>query len=88
MSEENIPETDNLSASVSVHSNQDGLKKDLSDLETNEQHVIDIPQKPASAYIAVCIFCLMVAFGGFISGWDTGTIGGFLACLLYTSRCV
>ncbi|CCC70086.1 hypothetical protein NCAS_0E00160 [Naumovozyma castellii] len=79
MSEENIPETDNLSASVSVHSNQDGLKKDLSDLETNEQHVIDIPQKPASAYIAVCIFCLMVAFGGFISGWDTGTIGGFLA---------
>ncbi len=34
--------------------------------------------KPKSAYILVSIFCLLTAFGGFVFGWDTGTISGFL----------
>jgi SP family sugar:H+ symporter-like MFS transporter len=38
----------------------------------------EIPAKPASAYITVCLLCLMVAFGGFVFGWDTGTISGFV----------
>ncbi|GMM58443.1 hypothetical protein DAKH74_050600 [Maudiozyma humilis] len=41
--------------------------------------VIDLPKKPASAYVSVALICLMVAFGGFIFGWDTGTISGFVA---------
>nr|CAI6759336.1 ALI_HP1_G0047570.mRNA.1.CDS.1 [Saccharomyces cerevisiae] len=39
---------------------------------------IDLPQKPLSAYTTVSILCLMIAFGGFIFGWDTGTISGFV----------
>ncbi|QID84730.1 hexose transporter hxt9 [Saccharomyces pastorianus] len=35
---------------------------------------IEIPKKPLSAYTTVSILCLMIAFGGFIFGWDTGTI--------------
>ena len=38
----------------------------------------EMPKKPASAYITVSILCLMIAFGGFIYGWDTGTISGFV----------
>ncbi|CAR23169.1 Hexose transporter 2 [Lachancea thermotolerans] len=39
---------------------------------------VEIPKKPASAYVTVVILCLMVAFGGFVFGWDTGTISGFV----------
>ncbi|KAM3164114.1 Hexose transporter 2 [Lachancea thermotolerans] len=38
----------------------------------------EIPQKPLSEYILVMCLCLMVAFGGFVFGWDTGTISGFV----------
>ncbi|ODV87853.1 hypothetical protein CANARDRAFT_26054 [[Candida] arabinofermentans NRRL YB-2248] len=37
-----------------------------------------VPEKPKSAYIWVGMLCLMVAFGGFVFGWDTGTISGFV----------
>ena len=39
---------------------------------------IEIPKRPLSAYITVAILTLFVAFGGFIFGWDTGTISGFV----------
>ncbi|KAG0670368.1 hexose transporter hxt1 [Maudiozyma exigua] len=53
---------------------------------SQDQMVVDIPIKPASAYITISIFCVMIGFGGFISGWDTGTIGGFLAHPDYLKR--
>ncbi|CCE64514.1 hypothetical protein TPHA_0H03110 [Tetrapisispora phaffii CBS 4417] len=34
---------------------------------------------PLSQYFGVLSLCLMIAFGGFIFGWDTGTIGGFVS---------
>ncbi|ODV97694.1 hypothetical protein PACTADRAFT_47563 [Pachysolen tannophilus NRRL Y-2460] len=34
--------------------------------------------KPKSSYILVSILCLLIAFGGFVFGWDTGTIAGFV----------
>ncbi|CCD24117.1 sugar porter family MFS transporter NDAI_0C04570 [Naumovozyma dairenensis CBS 421] len=37
------------------------------------------PNTGKSAYIGVSISCAMVAFGGFVFGWDTGTISGFVA---------
>ncbi|CCH61250.1 hypothetical protein TBLA_0E01970 [Henningerozyma blattae CBS 6284] len=37
------------------------------------------PEKNKWKYTTVCIMCLMVAFGGFMTGWDIGTIGGFMA---------
>ncbi|CCK69619.1 hexose transporter HXT3 KNAG_0C05180 [Huiozyma naganishii CBS 8797] len=37
------------------------------------------PNTGRGAYMSICISCCMVAFGGFIFGWDTGTISGFVA---------
>lgn len=39
----------------------------------------EIPRKPLGAYWTVMCLCLMIAFGGFVFGWDTGTISGFVA---------
>ena len=47
--------------------------------EAEQTPIVDIPKKPASAYVTVSIFCLFIAFGGFVFGWDTGTISGFVA---------
>ncbi|KOG99158.1 hexose transporter HXT4 DI49_2499 [Saccharomyces eubayanus] len=55
---------------------------DLKDFDENHEesnNYIEIPKKPASAYITVSIMCIMIAFGGFVFGWDTGTISGFVA---------
>ena len=38
----------------------------------------EMPQKPFSAYWGVCSMCLMIAFGGMIFGYDTGSISGFV----------
>lgn len=54
-----------------------GDSKDSLNLDVTEAP-IDLPQKPLSAYTTVAILCLMIAFGGFIFGWDTGTISGFV----------
>ncbi|CCH58145.1 hypothetical protein TBLA_0A03450 [Henningerozyma blattae CBS 6284] len=70
----------------SVHSNrfqkEDDMKQDFDDMENSlddTPQAIEIPKQPKSAYITVCLTCIMVAFGGFINGWDIGTIGGFVA---------
>ncbi|CEP62208.1 sugar porter family MFS transporter LALA0_S04e10286g [Lachancea lanzarotensis] len=48
------------------------------DLKANPEKTVEIPQKPLSDYVLVMSLCLMVAFGGFVFGWDTGTISGFV----------
>lgn len=48
------------------------------DAAADREAAVDIPKRPASSYIGVSILCLMVAFGGFVFGWDTGTISGFV----------
>ncbi|KAL6942158.1 fructose symporter [Hanseniaspora vineae] len=50
--------------------NEDGTLK----IEPEEE----MPQKPFSAYMGVCCMCLMIAFGGMIFGYDTGSISGFV----------
>ncbi|CCH58141.1 hypothetical protein TBLA_0A03410 [Henningerozyma blattae CBS 6284] len=62
------------------YSAKDAKDKDnFSENDADEDTVshIALPKKPASAYIAVSIICVMIAFGGYIPGYDTGTIGGF-----------
>lgn len=36
------------------------------------------PVRTAKDFAAVSLFCLLVAFGGFVFGFDTGTISGFV----------
>ncbi|CCH59315.1 hypothetical protein TBLA_0B04810 [Henningerozyma blattae CBS 6284] len=84
--------TNSSTNSISMENSADAYiapsLKDEGDLKNDEYPIeqcdesssqIEIPKKPASAYLSVCIMCLMVAFGGFINGWDIGTIGGFVA---------
>ncbi|CCF55990.1 hypothetical protein KAFR_0A05550 [Kazachstania africana CBS 2517] len=52
--------------------------KAFNESNDDDQVAIEIPKKPASAYITVSIMCIMIAFGGFVFGWDTGTISGFV----------
>ncbi|CAI7152950.1 ATV_collapsed_G0024330.mRNA.1.CDS.1 [Saccharomyces cerevisiae] len=47
--------------------------------ESQVQPAVAPPNTGKGAYVTVSICCVMVAFGGFIFGWDTGTISGFVA---------
>ncbi|CCK69620.1 sugar porter family MFS transporter KNAG_0C05190 [Huiozyma naganishii CBS 8797] len=65
---------------ISTPSNKaerDDLKDEYND--ENAENEVEIPKKPGSAYVTVSIMCIMIAFGGFVFGWDTGTISGFVA---------
>ncbi|GMM55713.1 alpha-glucoside permease [Maudiozyma humilis] len=75
-----IPSASDSNSVLTAESNKvdDDMKLEGQDDE-NAPQAIEIPIKPASAYITISIFCVMIGFGGFIAGWDTGTIGGFLA---------
>lgn len=66
---------DVLSSGVLTPDSQ--LEKHDSHLSSPENQA-EIPAKPASAYMMVSAFCVMIAFGGFVFGWDTGTISGFV----------
>ena len=83
MSQNNIPVNPVVTVTSSANSSYSASepKADspgmLAGTETNGTQY-EMPVKPASAYISVSIICLMVAFGGFIFGWDTGTISGFV----------
>lgn len=37
-----------------------------------------VPVAPKTTYIGAAILCTLIAFGGFVFGWDTGTISGFV----------
>ncbi|CAB4253046.1 sugar porter family MFS transporter [Maudiozyma barnettii] len=69
-------EPDSVSV-INAPSIKEDSNSNLENSKTNE--TLELPKKPASAYTSVAIICLMVAFGGFIFGWDTGTISGFVA---------
>ena len=47
--------------------------------KNNEEQLVDVlPNKSFKDYISISVFCLFVAFGGFVFGFDTGTISGFV----------
>lgn len=45
-----------------------------------------LPEKSFKDYILISIFCFCVAFGGFVFGFDTGTISGFVNMSDFKSR--
>lgn len=91
MSQNNLTATPVVTGSSSANSSYSAAEpkaespKALVNQETNSTPY-EMPVKPASAYISVSIICLMVAFGGFIFGWDTGTISGFVNQSDFVSR--
>lgn len=45
-----------------------------------------LPEKSFKDYLSISFFCLLVAFGGFVFGFDTGTISGFVNLPDYKER--
>ncbi|AOA61052.1 Low affinity glucose transporter 1 [Komagataella phaffii CBS 7435] len=60
--------------------------KDIHEAPADNKSELDIPVKPKGSYILVSVLCLLVAFGGFVFGWDTGTISGFVNMSDFTRR--
>ncbi|SJM84864.1 probable High-affinity hexose transporter HXT6 [Zygosaccharomyces bailii] len=75
-----ITPTQSLPLSEMSHTSGKEHSDDLKEFPAGpeEQHVLELPKKPKSAYTSVAIMCVMIAFGGFVFGWDTGTISGFV----------
>ncbi|CCK69118.1 sugar porter family MFS transporter KNAG_0B06940 [Huiozyma naganishii CBS 8797] len=71
----NVTNSNSLGSDPSYKEDNEFLKDNGSE---NPEFIKEIPKKPASAYVTVSLLCLMVAFGGYIFGWDTGTISGFI----------
>ncbi|CCH58927.1 hypothetical protein TBLA_0B00840 [Henningerozyma blattae CBS 6284] len=61
-------------------------KGDLQRPSEDETPASVSPLVPSGINWGICILCLMVAFGGYISGWDSGTIGGFEAHTDFLAR--
>lgn len=45
-----------------------------------------MPEKSPKEYLSTSFFCLLIAFGGFVFGYDTGTISGFVNMSDYKQR--
>ncbi|CAI5220075.1 ANM_HP_G0036350.mRNA.1.CDS.1 [Saccharomyces cerevisiae] len=78
--EEHLSAVDSASHSVLSTPSNKAERDELKAYGEGEEHepVVEIPKRPASAYVTVSIMCIMIAFGGFVFGWDTGTISGFV----------
>ena len=51
-------------------------KEDMSDLQREAD--AELKARSGKDLIPIFVCCLMIAFGGFVFGWDTGTISGFI----------
>ncbi|MDI5889464.1 hypothetical protein WICANDRAFT_84441 [Wickerhamomyces anomalus NRRL Y-366-8] len=71
-------ETSGQQTPVDEHHSDDHEKLENSSLESGHQQQGGIPERPLKEYFFISALCMMVAFGGFVFGWDTGTISGFV----------
>lgn len=79
MSQTNLEETHLGAPTTNTNVNENlFLEKDADkDLALDPPKEVDT--RSGKEYIAMSIFCFLVAFGGFVFGFDTGTISGFVA---------
>ncbi|EMG51083.1 High-affinity hexose transporter HXT6 [Candida maltosa Xu316] len=57
---------------------QDKYEQDQQPENTSFDEKNALDNKPISAYTGIIIMCFLIAFGGFVFGFDTGTISGFI----------
>ncbi|ODV64923.1 general substrate transporter [Hyphopichia burtonii NRRL Y-1933] len=62
----------------SILSKEDVEQSKIPDEQQIRDELPVLPEKKASDYVLVSMFCFLVAFGGFVFGFDTGTISGFV----------
>jgi len=82
--------SEHLDSPISTPSNENSIaeiKNDELDQALDKEHKYDdaelkvlqdsLNSKGFSQFTGVVFLCLLISFGGFIFGFDTGTIGGF-----------
>ncbi|KAG8203729.1 Hexose transporter 2, partial [Candida africana] len=68
---------DNVSSTSTAEAVNNEIKiKD--EFPQEEQAHTTLEDKPLKEYIGISILCFLIAFGGFVFGFDTGTISGFI----------
>ncbi|CAK9440486.1 uncharacterized protein LODBEIA_P45800 [Lodderomyces beijingensis] len=76
-------------SSHTAEPNPDELQEEKFGQESPDQqeHLADqLNQKPLHHYIGVILQSVLIAFGGFVFGWDTGTVSGFINMTDYQRR--
>ncbi|CAI5756326.1 unnamed protein product [Candida verbasci] len=77
---------ENNSNASTVEANDIASKLDEKN-EIEQQHgPALVINKPLSTYIPIIIMCVLIAFGGFVFGFDTGTISGFINMTDFSRR--
>ncbi|RCK67006.1 Hexose transporter 2 [Candida viswanathii] len=74
-----MSQQDNASNTTTTEADNQDLQAKYEDQpqeEFNEANALD--NQPLSAYTGIIIMCFLIAFGGFVFGFDTGTISGFI----------
>ncbi|CCD24815.1 sugar porter family MFS transporter NDAI_0D05020 [Naumovozyma dairenensis CBS 421] len=79
VNDNDLAPSDSGSHSILENQSNKGEDDEMKDFGDNEIAPHEMPKKPASEYVTVSILCLMIAFGGYVYGWDTGTISGFVS---------
>lgn len=64
--------------SVVMSDDMNSIKQDENQLKSDTESPYVIPEKSAKEYIFISLLCFLIAFGGFVFGFDTGTISGFV----------
>ncbi|GEQ70848.1 hypothetical protein JCM33374_g4528 [Metschnikowia sp. JCM 33374] len=54
------------------------INDSLLEAKSEDTPLAALPEKSFKDYIVISTFCFFVAFGGFVFGFDTGTISGFV----------
>ncbi|CCE66170.1 hypothetical protein TPHA_0P00120 [Tetrapisispora phaffii CBS 4417] len=79
---ENIHDEELERSSQNSHLSTPSVKEDYEDIKAQTPDDLNMedpaPKSSKSKYLSASLLCLCVAFGGFIFGWDTGTISGFV----------
>ncbi|GBL52645.1 hypothetical_protein [Candidozyma auris] len=68
------------SSGVQTPTNDSLMEKPIEEVkkQDSEEELPELPKKSAMEYLMVGLLCFLVAFGGFVFGFDTGTISGFV----------
>lgn len=70
---------DTVSSGVQTPTNDSLLDKSIQEQKNDSSEDLpELPKKHFKEYLVVATLCLLVAFGGFVFGFDTGTISGFV----------
>ncbi|XBW35485.1 hypothetical protein QEN19_001058 [Hanseniaspora menglaensis] len=69
--------SNNIDLTKDVHEDVSANKENKYDNEELKVLQASVGDNGYSKFVGVVLLCLMISFGGFIFGFDTGTIGGF-----------